>query len=131
MLHCILSDCVPSNWAPALAYADETGLEQRDIDELNEWLKANDLTGAEVFDFGPESSGSIRCAVFADGKRPAVPVFFDVYDAREWLEHDHEAEAWPRLRTFEDFLTGVRCNYGTEDRQLIDEILEGLQDDDE
>lgn len=131
MLHCILSDCVPSNWAPALAIADETGLEPRDEKELNEWLKANDLTGAEVFQFGPESNGSIRCAVFADDKRPAVPVFFDRYDAREWLEHEFEAERWPRVLSFEEFLTGTRCHYGAEDQALIDEILEDLHDDDE
>ena len=38
-LYCVLSDYLPSKWAPALVNADETGLEQRDIDALAEWLE--------------------------------------------------------------------------------------------
>ena len=131
-LYCVLSDYLPSKWAPALVNADETGLEQRDIDALAEWLRANDLTGAEVFDFGPESDGAMRCAVFIDDdSHLAVPVFFDVYDAREWLEQKYENEAWPPMRSFAGFLADVRSCYGAEDQALIDEILEDLHDDSE
>lgn len=131
-LHCILSDLVPAAWAPALVNADETGLEPRDEKGLNEWLQANDLTGAEVFDFGPEEeTGAVRCAVFADSDRPAVPVFFDAHDARGWLEYKHETEAWPPVRSFEAFLADARLHCGADDQALIDEILEDLRNDPE
>lgn len=52
-----------------------------------QWLEENGLTGAEVFDFGAEDGGFIRCAVYVDstGARPEVPKYLDNYDCEEWL----------------------------------------------
>lgn len=87
MLKCIISTSIPSEWAPALCNADETGLSDCARRELAQWLEENDLTSAEVFDFGTEDSGFIRCAVYVDAAdvRPEVPKYLDNYDCKEWL----------------------------------------------
>ena len=87
MLKCIISTSLPSGWAPALCNADETGLCERSRRELTQWLGENGLTGAEVFDFGAEDSGLIRCAVYVDSTdaRPEVSKYLDSYDCEEWL----------------------------------------------
>lgn len=46
MLKCIISTSIPSEWAPALCNADETGLSERARFDLAQWLGENDLTGA-------------------------------------------------------------------------------------
>lgn len=51
MLKCILSTTIPAMWAPALCNADYSGLDARDVVQLEQWLKENDLTGAETFCF--------------------------------------------------------------------------------
>lgn len=87
MLKCIISTSVPSGWVPALCNSDETGLSDCSRRELTQWLEENGLTGAEVFDFGAEDSGLIRCAVYVDAAdvRPEVPKYLDNYDCKEWL----------------------------------------------
>lgn len=87
MLKCIISTSIPSEWAPALCNADETGLCECSRQELTQWLDENGLTGAEVFDFGAEDSGFIRCAVYVDSTdaRPEVPKYLSDYDCEEWL----------------------------------------------
>ena len=88
MIKCIISTSVPSGWAPALWNADETGLSDCARRELAQWLEENGLTGAEVFDFGAEDGGFIRCAVYVDSTdtRPEVPKYFDEYDCKDWLD---------------------------------------------
>lgn len=88
MLKCIISTSIPSEWAPALCNADETGLNDCSHRELTQWLEENGLTGAEVFDFGTEDSGFIRCAVYVDSTdaRPEVSTYLDEYDCKEWLD---------------------------------------------
>lgn len=87
MLKCIITTSIPSEWAPALCNADETGLSERSRCELTQWLDDNGLTGAEVFDFGVEDSGLIRCAVYVDSTdtRPEVSKYLDEYDCEGWL----------------------------------------------
>ena len=87
MLKCIISTSIPSEWAPALCNSDETGLSDCARRELTQWLDSNDLTGAEVFDFGAEDCGFIRCAVYVDSTdaRPEVPKYLDNYDCEECL----------------------------------------------
>lgn len=87
MFKCIISTSIPSEWAPALCNADETGLNDCARCELTQWLEQNGLTGAEVFDFGVEDSGFIRCAVYVDSMdaRPEVPKYLNEYDCEEWL----------------------------------------------
>lgn len=87
MLKCIISTSPPSEWAPALCNADETGLSDCSRRELAQWLERNDLTGAEVFDFGAEDGGFIRCAGYVDSTdaRPAVSKYLSDYDCEEWL----------------------------------------------
>lgn len=87
MLKCIISTSIPSKWAPAPCNADETGLSDCARRELTQWFEENGLTGAEVFDFGAEDSGLIRCAVFVDSTdtRPEVSKYLSDYDCEEWL----------------------------------------------
>lgn len=87
MLKCIITTSIPSEWAPALCNADETGLSDCARRELTQWLEENDLTGAEIFDFGAEDSGLIRCAVYVDSTdtRLEVSKYLDNYDCEEWL----------------------------------------------
>lgn len=87
MLKCIITTSIPSEWAPALCNADETGLSDCARFDLAQWLGKNDLTGAEVFDFGAEDSGFIRCAVYVDSTdaRPEVSKYLSEYDCEEWL----------------------------------------------
>ena len=87
MFKCIISTSIPSEWAPALCNADETGLNDCARCELTQWFGENGLTGAEVFDFGAEDCGFIRCAVYVDSTdvRPEVPKYLNNYDCEEWL----------------------------------------------
>lgn len=87
MLKCVLTTSVPSGWAPALCNADETGLNDCARCALTQWLEQNGLTGSEVFDFGAEDSGLIRCAVYVDSAdvRPEVPKYLSDYDCEDWL----------------------------------------------
>lgn len=87
LIKCIISTSIPSEWAPAVCNADETGLSDCSRRELTQWFAENGLTGAEVFDFGAEDSGLIRCAVYVESTdvRPEVSKYFDNYDCEEWL----------------------------------------------
>ena len=87
MFKCIISTSIPSEWAPALCNADETGLNDCARCELTQWLEQNGLTGAEVFDFGVEDSGLIRCAVYVDSTdtRLEVSKYLSEYDCEAWL----------------------------------------------
>jgi hypothetical protein len=115
MFKCIISTSIPSEWAPALCNADETGLNDCARRELTQWLGENGLTGAEVFDFGAENSGFIRCAVYVDSTdaRPEVSKYLSEYDC----------EAWLNLRIAGDY--PARWNSAVE---LARELLENASD---
>ena len=126
MFKCIISTSIPSGWAPALCNADETGLSERARRELTQWLGENGLTGAEVFDFGADDSGFIRCAVYVDSTdaRPAVSKYLSGYDCEEWLNLRIAGDYPARWDSVAELAKELLKNAGDLDRPFLQAVID-------
>lgn len=68
---------LPSFWACPLINADYSGMEQIDIDDLNQWIKANTQPGCSMYCIGADVD-NISIAVFAGTLNDVCDFTFEV-----------------------------------------------------